>query len=254
MLLSDLALDWLAKLFMAVEGGASWPQCSNVARIAFISKGEHDLDPKGFRGLSILSVCYRLWGVATLQRLQGWIASWEVDSLFAGTSKPVGAEDAWYLFSAQLENERLHGRCTTGGSADIFKCFDQLSRALLVDLCRIGGFPPGPLAAYQAFHEACLYHNSIAGGLGEAHRHPCGIPQGCPLSTTLVAFLLHAWANGILDLDATPRALADDLLVSATGERRAATLLLRGLLLAPAAVAVCCGRMRVAFPCSPAPF
>ena len=119
MLLSDLALDWLAKLFMAVEGGASWPQCSNVARIAFISKGEHDLDPKGFRGLSILSVCYRLWGVATLQRLQGWIASWETDSLFAGTSKPVGAEDAWCLFSAQLENDRLYGRCTTRGSADI---------------------------------------------------------------------------------------------------------------------------------------
>ena len=94
---------------------------SNLARTAFLSKGDNDLDPKGHRGLSILSVCYRLWGVATLQRLQGWVASWEDDAIFAGTSQAVGAEDAWYLCGVQLENAKLRGDHTTGGSTDIFK-------------------------------------------------------------------------------------------------------------------------------------
>ena len=91
-----------------------WPTCSNIARTAFFSKGEDDLDPKGYRGLSILSVCYRLWGVATLQRLQGWVASWEDDAMFAGTSQAVGAEDAWCLYGVQLENAKLRGDHTTG--------------------------------------------------------------------------------------------------------------------------------------------
>ena len=71
LLLSDDALEWLALFYQELENGMPWPSCSNIARTAFLSKGDDDLDPKGFRGLSILPVCYRLWGVATLQRLQG---------------------------------------------------------------------------------------------------------------------------------------------------------------------------------------
>ena len=68
-----------------------------------------------------------------------------------------------------------------------FKCFDQLQRDFLIELCRIGGFPPGPLLAYRSFHASCKYYNTIAGGLGDAHDHPCGIPQGCPLSMMIVS-------------------------------------------------------------------
>ena len=38
---------------------------------------------------------------------------------------------------------------------------------------------------------------------------------------TLIAFMLHPWAQGVVLLDAEPRALADDLLVSAAGEHHA---------------------------------
>ena len=61
--------------------------------------------------------------------------------MFAGTSQAVGAEDAWYLYGIQLENAKLRGEHTTGGPADIFKCFDQLQREFLTELCRLGVFP-----------------------------------------------------------------------------------------------------------------
>ena len=47
LLLSDEALDWLALFFQELERGIAWPTCSNIARTAFLGKGEDDLDPKG---------------------------------------------------------------------------------------------------------------------------------------------------------------------------------------------------------------
>ena len=98
----------------------------------------------------------------------------------------MGAEDAWYMYGFYLENVKLRGEQSTGGFTDIFKCFDDLQRDFLIELCRLGGFPPGPLLAYRSFHASCRYYNTIAGGLGDAHDHPCGIPQGCPLSMMIL--------------------------------------------------------------------
>ena len=62
--------------------------------------------------------------------------------------------------------------------------------------------------------------NMINGGLGEAYRRPCGIPQGCPLSMVFVAFLLKPLlimlrATGHKDVQA--RMLADDILITEKG-------------------------------------
>ena len=129
----------------------------------------------------------------------------------------MGAEDAWYLLSLQFEESRLEGDDIGGGSADIYKCFDEIQVELLCDLLEISGFPPGPLRAYKTFHSKCLYHNTLAGGLDVAHKHPCGIPQGCPLSMTLISFLLHPWTRLKRSMQAIPRSFADDLLVYAVG-------------------------------------
>ena len=34
-------------------------------------------------------------------------------------------------------------------------------------------------------------HNSLAGALGKAHKHPAGIPQGCPLSMMFLAIVMR---------------------------------------------------------------
>ena len=60
-------------------------------------------------------------------------------------------------------------------------------------------------------------HNMVAGSLGSPHKHPCGIPQGCPLSMMLIAFLLRPWISVMKNIGAIPRILADDILVFAKG-------------------------------------
>ena len=55
--------------------------------------------------------------------------------------------------------------------------------------------------------------NCVAGTLGEPHKRLTSIPQGCPLSMTMVAFLMRPWIGVIKEIGATPRVLADDILV-----------------------------------------
>ena len=99
------------------------------------------------------------------------------------------------LFSSSFPNEKApHSR---GRGADIFKCFDQIVRVLLLDLLAAGGFPPRLSRAYKQFHAKLYYRNTVAGGLGEVHMHLCGVPQGCPLNMTFIVFLLCPWARAI---------------------------------------------------------
>ena len=219
-LLSSKALEWLASMLNSIEQGAEWPKQTLAGRTAWLDKTdgpEPSLDPLEYRGLAILSKVYRLYAAIRLRHLQPWVQNWEKEELFAGTSAATGAEDAWYLLGLECEEARLLGEIFTGGSADIWKCFDQHQRALLYDLLEAAGFPKPILRAYQAFHENLLYHNTIGQGLGAPHFKPCSIPQGCPFSMMFTGFSFHPWIALMKTLGVRPRGLADDLTITATG-------------------------------------
>eukprot|EP00973_Karenia_brevis_P025190 3474774-Karenia_brevis.AAC.1 len=59
----------------------------------------------------------------------------------------------------------------------------------------------------------------MAGALGQPHKHPCGIPQGCPLSMVFISLYMRAWMVQMQNLRAIPRTLADDLLLLTRGRR-----------------------------------
>ena len=225
--LSPLGCEWLASMFNCIEAGAQWPQQSLCGRLVFLAKGGNDFNPLDYRKISILSKCYRLHMSIRLRDVCPWVASWAMDCLFAGTNAPSGAEDAWYETALEVELAKLINACLTGGGADIYKCFDQISLILLGLMLTHGGFPPQLWHAYYAFHSNVVYHNSVAGMLGRPHRHPMSIPQGCPFSMTFIAFMLVPWARSMLSVGCIPRALADDILITAKGDQHE-LLFLRG--------------------------
>eukprot|EP00969_Alexandrium_andersonii_P333543 14741157-Alexandrium_andersonii.AAC.1 len=53
----------------------------------------------------------------------------------------------------------------------------------------------------------------VPGHVGPAHRRSRGLPQGCPLSTMMLAYFATGWANAMRLKQVIPRALADDLMV-----------------------------------------
>ena len=54
----------------------------------------------------------------------------------------LGADDAWYETALEIELAKLLNAALTGGGADIYKCFDQISLVLLGKILIQGGFPP----------------------------------------------------------------------------------------------------------------
>ena len=140
----------------------------------------------------ILPITYRLWAKARLDDLGPWIDLWKTPETFAGTDSN-GAEDACYLTTLAFEEAALKGEDVTGGAANIFKRFDQILRDLLVQLLAIGGMPKGITSAYARYMDGLMVRNAVANSIGAPYQLPTGIPQGCPLSMTLVAFLLRPW-------------------------------------------------------------
>ena len=128
-----------------------------------------------------------------------------------------GAEDASYASAVLLENCKLRRIDATGGAADIFKCFDQVTRELVYELLSRAGLPKKILKAYKGFQESLKAYNTVAGGVGAAYSKPTSVPQGDPMSMMIVALLLRAWIVEMKQMNLKPRVLADDLHVIAVG-------------------------------------
>ena len=148
--------------------------------------------------------------------MQPWIQDWKCKEMFAGTGNE-GAEDAWYLTALQLEKAALTDSPISGGTADIFKCFDRVLRNMLYLLLRLGGFPIRLLNAYRGYIDNLSIFNLVGGSLGEGHKHPCGVPQGCLLSMMLIALSLRPWVLIIRSIGVQSRILADGILILAEG-------------------------------------
>ena len=167
---------------------------------------------------------YRRWASARLNDLRPWIRNWQLEGIFAGV-EDVGAEDAWYSTAIHFEYYRTHNIPFSGGAADIFKCFDQVSRPLLYHIAQVAGFPPNILHAYRSFQDNVSIYNSLGTGIGSAHRRANGIPQGCPLSMMFLALLMRPWMSCMREMGASPRTLADDLLIVTTGPQHLTTFI-----------------------------
>ena len=180
-----------------IEEGDAWPTNTNVGRFAFMSKDNSKLDDAlAYRLLLILSVLYRRWATVRLRNLKEWIATWAQDGFFAGTDA-VGAEDAWWETAVVIEEMLLNDTPFSAGTADLFKCFDQIPRELIYMLALHLGLDPKILFAYRRFQENLQMRNAIAGGLGKQFMKPCGIPQRCPLSMMFIALIMLPWLKTV---------------------------------------------------------
>ena len=52
-----------------------------------------------------------------------------------------GAEEGWYSTALLLEHFQLNDIHFAGTSADIFKCFDQITRPLMYHIAAVAGMP-----------------------------------------------------------------------------------------------------------------
>lgn len=135
--------------------------------------------------------------------------------MFAGIAG-AGAEEGWYLTRLDLELMQATGADITAGSIDVYKCFDQLARPIVVASARAAGMPTKILDAYEAFQEQLVIHNQKGHTIGTPRQHRYSIPPGCPFSMALVALLMRPWISCMRANSVEPRVLADDLFLYAS--------------------------------------
>ena len=217
-LMSDKAIQLMVDLLNSIEQGAPWPEHMLATRAVFLSKNAHDTaNPVAHRILKIISGWYRKWASCRVRNLQGWIATWDNKYIKSGVPGK-GAQDAWLQTALQLELDNLTGLETAGGSVDIYKCFDQINRKLVLRLATEAGMPLRILEPYFRYIDNLQVQFQIGKTIGARHEDRCSIPQGCPFSMTMIALLLVPWTDLMNYQNVTPRVLADDLMFTTSGE------------------------------------
>ncbi len=216
-LLSDLVYKVLVDMLNSIEKGAPWPKAMQATRAVFLSKDANDIhNPLAYRILKITSGIYGKWASMTMGHLQDWIQQWDEDAILAGVPGK-GAPDGFTNTAIDLEFARTCNLLVAGGSIDIYKCFDQPSRHLIYHLAKHAGMLGRILQAYSNYVEGMQVQFQIGKTIGQVHQDRASLPQGCPFSMTMVALLLKPWVSVMHQANVTPRCLADDLLIIATG-------------------------------------
>ena len=78
-MLSPKAYDAIAEMLNAIEEGKAWPTQMNIARAAFLPKGEtNSQDPLDYRVLLMLPGVYRMYTKTRLRHLAPWIKDWQL--------------------------------------------------------------------------------------------------------------------------------------------------------------------------------
>ena len=219
-LLCTEAYHWIAVMFNKIEEGYPWPEGSEHVRAAYLAKdANRSADPLAYRVLMLLPAMNRVWGSMRLKHLRPWTDSWGMSEFYAGNGNQ-GAEDAWYAIAGEVEQYKLGDEDFVGGTVDIAKCFDQISRQLLYRLASKAGMPPQILNAYIKYQDSLKVHNTIAKGIGQAFSRKCGIPQGCPFSMMFSSLTMKPWMMQCKSTSPSivPKILADDIIVVVHGK------------------------------------
>ena len=209
-LLPPAGMDALASVLNAVEESGRWPkQLLHGVNSYLLKPGGDPYEPLDYRPILILSIIYRRWASLRLRQMRRWVESWQLEEMFAGI-RGRGAADAWWSDALLREWATATGQFFAASDFDIFKCFDQLPRDLVIAIAVRAGFPSKVARAYLFFHDNLSVRNKMAQGYGEAHHKEVGIPQGCPFSMVFLALILRPWILLQRAMGTIPRTMADD--------------------------------------------
>ena len=216
--MSRLAAEWLARLYASIEAGAPWPTQTQISRSVFLAKTAGSCACTDVRILTITSVMYRRWAAARLYHLQPLANQWLTPEMCGGV-KSNAADSASWAMALEVEGAVTEGSGASAASLDIYKCFDQMSREVIVLLARRAGAPEAIISSWYRMLAGLRTYNSLCGTAGVLYGRPASIPQGCPLSMLWLNLALRPLIILTRTANALPRALADDLTVMARGLR-----------------------------------
>eukprot|EP00969_Alexandrium_andersonii_P086808 3828712-Alexandrium_andersonii.AAC.1 len=94
-----------------------------------------------------MSHTYRRWAAMRLRDLSHWVEGWALPELYGGMRGKDASMAAWST-AVELEWAHMQKCPVVSLTADLFKCFDLISRQLLCLVALRAGVPASVLQAW----------------------------------------------------------------------------------------------------------
>ena len=200
------------KLFQAAEDNGVWPSQALVGRVASLAKSPEPDSVAGFRPITVLPHCYRLWSGVRAKALLSAMSS-RCPSFLFGNKPHCQASMVWTHLAWAVEESFASDIPLAGIVADIEKAFNHLPREVVFQAAVALGLPFQVLKAWSAAMGGLERRFQIREHLGPAVRSCTGYPEGCAMSCLammLLDCLFHRWFEVQFPL-CQPVSYVDDL-------------------------------------------
>ena len=156
----------------------------------FLYKGKGDkLDPDNFRGISLLSVCAKVYGKLLLDRLQPILEPGLLESQ-CGFRKGRGCPDLQFSLRRLTELARAHRAPLWVAFVDFRKAFDCVNRKALWAILEARGVPHKLIALLRDLYSGCEGRVRVGEALSAPFQIGSGVRQGCALSPLLFSVFI----------------------------------------------------------------
>jgi hypothetical protein len=153
--------------------------------------------PDNYRGISLLSVCGKVYVGVLHNRLRQHLCSQLLPTQF-GFVPGKGTAGALFTLRRLLEVRRAHGAALYAAFLDLSKAFDSVHRDTLWQLLLARGVHPKLVALIKDLYDGSTFQVTTSTATSEPRPMNTGVRQGCPMSPTLFNVFIDFLARLIL--------------------------------------------------------
>ena len=208
----DRVIQEHCEIYRAAESTGKWPQQLLVGKVASLAKTDLPSDVHGFRPITILPHCYRLWSGVRSKALLSQMSD-RCPAFLFGNKPHCQASMVWTHLAWAVEEAFISEVAIAGIVADIEKAFNHLPREVVFQTALVFGIPLSICTAWASAMGGLERRFQIRNHLGPPVPSSTGFPEGCAMSVLamqLMDCLFHRWFEVQFPL-CQPISYVDDL-------------------------------------------
>ena len=208
----DQVLEAHCNIYRVAESRGVWPKQTLVGKVASLAKTECPTEVSGYRPITILPHCYRIWSGVRSKALLSIIGE-RCPAFLFGNKPHCQASQIWTYLAWAVEDAFVGDRAIAGIVADIEKAFNHLPREVVFQTSLLFGIPFETIQAWAAALGGLERRFQVRESLGPPIQSTTGCPEGCAMSCLamlLVDCLFHKWFEISFPL-CQPVSYVDDL-------------------------------------------
>lgn len=210
--------DWLAEMILRVWREERMPEDWNLGMIVPVHKKEDRANCSNYRGISLLSMGYKLFAKILEKRMKPFYRE-AIGSYQAGFVEGRSTTDQLFIIRQYLEKFWEYNKESWHLFVDFKQAYDSIDRPTLWKIMASLGVPEKLIRLARMCYEGTRCCVRVGGQRSPPFQVTTGLRQGCPLAPILFNFALewvmrqvdHSGGLRLEDLSCDRLAYADDV-------------------------------------------